>query len=298
MALSIIGARRLTSSHRDEDPSFQLSEEDIFLSIFSYIEHLFSTIKPRKFFFLAVDGVAPRAKMNQQRSRRFRTAQEARDQREKAIRRGEELPKEDPFDSNCITPGTAFMARLSKQLEYFVAKKVSEDSNWRSVRVVLSGHDVPGEGEHKIMEYIRTARSQPGYNGNTRHCLYGLDADLIMLSLVSHDPHFALLREHVAFGPRRSRPTTQGGQKFYLLHISLLREYLELEFTSLREVLPFKYDLENIIDDYILLHIFVGNDFLPHLPGLHINEGALELLFQIYKRVLPKCDGYLSLIHI
>lgn len=54
---------------------------------------------------MAIDGVAPRAKMNQQRSRRFRSAKEAKDLRDKAIAKGEELPLEPPFDSNCITPG-------------------------------------------------------------------------------------------------------------------------------------------------------------------------------------------------
>ena len=93
------------------------------------------------------------------------------------------------------------MARLSEQLRYFVNKKISEDANWRDVTVVLSGHDVPGEGEHKIMEYIRLSRAQPDYDPNVRHCLYGLDADLIMLGLLSHDPHFCLLREEVKFGP-------------------------------------------------------------------------------------------------
>lgn len=177
----------------------------MFLAIFGYIEHVFTKIKPQKLFFLAVDGVAPRAKMNQQRSRRFRTAKEAKDVREKALRRGEELPEEDAFDSNCITPGTPFMTRLSAQLKYFLARKVTDDAAWRGVEIVLSGHEVPGEGEHKIMEYIRLAKAQPGYNPNVRHCLYGLDADLIMLGLLSHDPHFALLREEVSFGPQRKK---------------------------------------------------------------------------------------------
>jgi len=77
----------------------------MFTAIFSYVEHLFTKIKPRKVFFMAIDGVAPRAKMNQQRSRRFRTAKEAAEIVEKAIRNGEKLPDDKAFDSNSITPG-------------------------------------------------------------------------------------------------------------------------------------------------------------------------------------------------
>lgn len=93
------------SHPNDEDAHFRLSEEQIFTSIFAYVDHLFGKIKPKKLFFMAVDGVAPRAKMNQQRSRRFRTAKEAKEVREKAERKGEKLPDEKAFDSNCITPG-------------------------------------------------------------------------------------------------------------------------------------------------------------------------------------------------
>jgi len=77
----------------------------MFMQIFNYIEHLFGQIKPQKLFFMAIDGVAPRAKMNQQRARRFRTALDAERAQKEAIRKGVEMPKEDPFDSNCITPG-------------------------------------------------------------------------------------------------------------------------------------------------------------------------------------------------
>jgi 5'-3' exoribonuclease 1 len=271
----------------------------MFIKIFNYIEHLFGKIKPQQLFFMAIDGVAPRAKMNQQRARRFRTALDAERQREKAISEGVEMPKEDAFDSNCITPGTEFMARLTQQLKYFIAKKVSEDIDWQGCEIVLSGHEVPGEGEHKIMEYIRQSKSQPNYDPNRRHCLYGLDADLIMLGLLSHDPHFCLLREEVNFGRQSKNKSTElEHQNFYLMHLCMVREYLEMEFQELKEpgVLGdnVEFNMERIIDDFILMAFFVGNDFLPNLPHLHINEGALALMFGVYKQVLPKAGGYVN----
>ncbi|KAK9235780.1 XRN 5'-3' exonuclease N-terminus-domain-containing protein [Lipomyces kononenkoae] len=282
-------------THKDsDDATFRMSEDQMFIAIFSYIELLFDKVKPKKVFFMAVDGVAPRAKMNQQRSRRFRTALDAELAVKKATREGTTLPKEPPFDTNAITPGTEFMSKLSTQLHYFISKKVSEDSRWQNVEIVLSGHEVPGEGEHKIMEYIRAAKTQSDYNANTRHCLYGLDADLIMLGLLSHDPHFCLLREEVLFGPARKKPKELFHQQFYLLHLSLVREYLELEFQDVKHQLQFAYDFERVVDDFILLCVFVGNDFLPNLPQLHINEGALTVMFDAYKRALPKCTTYLT----
>lgn len=285
-------------THSDSDsPTFRMTEDQMFIAIFNYIEHLFGKIKPKKLFYMAVDGVAPRAKMNQQRARRFRTALDAENAKEKAVQQGLEMPKEDAFDSNCITPGTEFMQKLTKQLKYFINKKISEDTDWQGVEIVLSGHEVPGEGEHKIMEYIRCSKAQPDYESNVRHCLYGLDADLIMLGLLSHDPHFCLLREEVTFGRQVSKkPKELEHQNFYLLHLSVVREYLELEFQELEQegVLDFPFDMERVIDDFILMAFFVGNDFLPNLPNLHINEGALALMFKLYKEVLPKMGGYIN----
>ena len=189
------------------------------------------------------------------------------------------------------------MTRLSRQLKYFINKKISEDIDWQGVEIVLSGHEVPGEGEHKIMEYIRLAKAQPEYDANIRHCLYGLDADLIMLGLLSHDPHFCLLREEVTFGRATQKKSKElEHQNFYLMHLCIVREYLELEFQELKEpsALEISFDMERVIDDFILMAFFVGNDFLPNLPNLHINEGALALMFKVYKSVLPKAGGYIN----
>lgn len=75
-----------------------------------------------------------------------------------------------------------------------------------------------------------------------------------------------------------------------------MREYLDLEFNSIRPVLAFEYSAERVIDDFILLAVFCGNDFLPNLPDLHIHENGLERLFEVYKKVLPSLGWFLLLL--
>jgi 5'-3' exoribonuclease 2 len=98
----------------------------MFNNIFDYTDKLIKIIKPKKLLYLAVDGVAPRAKMNQQRSRRFRAAQEAMEKMSKEQElldewksKGLQVPPSSArgFDSNVITPGTVFMQKLSKALQ-------------------------------------------------------------------------------------------------------------------------------------------------------------------------------------
>lgn len=283
------------------DPDTKLTEEEMIRKIFMYLDKLFHIVKPQKLMFMAIDGVAPRAKMNQQRARRFKTAREAAERAAEAKNdpdRAEGANSVPPFDSNCITPGTPFMERLAEHLKFFVRHKVAEDPMWQVPTIVLSGHDVPGEGEHKIMEYIRWSKKAPNYEPNLRHCLYGLDADLIMLSLVTHEPHFCLLREVVSYKnkgqPLREALENPSQEHFVLLQIGLLRDYVQLEFERCASSLPFAFDIERVIDDFVLFCMLVGNDFLPSLPTCDINEGSLDLMFETYKRLLPKMGGYLT----
>ena len=150
---------------------------------------------------MAIDEVAPHAKMNQQRTRRFHSAKECSDKHQNRLKSDPmyAAAEVEPFDSNCITPGTKFMTNLTTALRYFVAKRVSEDVRWAKLKVILSGDEVPGEDELKIMEYIRAMRESGNMKSNTRHSVYGLDADLIMLGLITHEPHFFILREKVDF---------------------------------------------------------------------------------------------------
>ena len=143
----------------------------VFEDVCATVEHLFMISKPKKRLILCVDGPAPLAKQAQQRQRRFRSVAET--------------SKDAPFDSCKITPGTEFMDYLSKYVDWYIRKRVSESPEWRKIQVIFSNEKAPGEGEHKIVNYIR-------YYGNTdeTYCINGLDADLIMLALSSHIPKF------------------------------------------------------------------------------------------------------------
>ncbi len=274
--------------------------------------------------------------MNQQRSRRFRSAQEAREKDEnnaellKMLRSQAgggvadtttEAMTKKTWDSNAITPGTPFMDILAASLRYWTAYKLNTDPAWAKVKVILSDATVPGEGEHKIMQFIRSQRSSPEHDPNTRHVIYGLDADLIMLGLATHEPHFRVLREDVfaqdakaghcrICGQKghmaqacRGKPKEKDGEfdekdkvqplkPFIWLHVSVLREYLEAELYVPNQ--PFRFDLERAIDDWVFMCFFVGNDFLPHLPSLEIREGGIDTLMAIWRDAIPFMGGYVT----
>jgi len=174
------------------------------------------------------------------------------------------------------------------------------------------------------MHYIRHQRMKPTHDPNTTHVLYGLDADLIMLALATHEPHFRILREDVfanekidrnkcficgqeghqavmcqgkakikdgEFDEKRTAPSRK---PYVFLHVPILREYLDAELSFAPGQLAFEWNLERAIDDWVFLVFFVGNDFLPHLPSLEIREGAIDTLVTIWKKVLPKLGGFLT----
>lgn len=186
------------------------------------------------------------------------------------------------------------------------------------LKVILSDANVPGEGEHKIMSFIRQQRRLPGYNLNTRHCLHGLDADLIMLALATHEIHFCILREDVlkqdeheicfealvsnssqkdldTFKSREwyKKFETIGDRRinkksYQFLNIWILREYLELDMKP-----RFDADIERIVDDFIFICFFTGNDFLPHFPSIEIHESGIDLLISVYKKMFKFMGDYL-----
>lgn len=315
-----------------EDGCEPATVDDMIIAVFAYIDCIFSIVRPRKLVYFAIDGVAPRAKMNQQRSRRFRAAKDSKEKqdkmaevRQKLHEQGVHVPPQksaqEPFDSNCITPGTDFMYHLSKCLQFYIAQRLNYDPGWQGLCAILSDANSPGEGEHKIMDFIRKQRASVGYNPNTRHVLYGADADLIMLGLATHEPHFTIIREE--FTPNKPWPCEICGQlghtfencqglandaedidelnltsfaiskQFVFIKLYILREYLEREMTFERTG-SLEFNFERALDDWIFMCFFVGNDFLPHLPSLEIREEAVDRLIRIYKESLHETQGYIT----
>ncbi|KAG9390053.1 5'-3' exonuclease N-terminus [Carpediemonas membranifera] len=306
-----------------------LSEHEVFSAIFASIDHFFKTVQPRKRFFIAVDGSAPRAKLNQQRQRRFKAASDIRKSLDALINKGiltgaevaDLMPdytrtgdpmKDHIFDSNCITPGTAFMQRLHAHLEMYLATKVSSDPLYSGVDIYYSGYNCPGEGEHKIMDFIRSIQRQnPGYKGSERHMLYSADADLIMLALALNEPDFFILRDKPRFSKSQrehelavlkdSAPLKlPDSYPHQVLSVRTLLDCWTLEHKEALEQraralgVPFRWDPAAIAADFVLLTMFLGNDFLPHLPGLDIHEHAVDVFLDQYVRTLPELGGYLT----
>jgi len=112
-------------------------------------------------------------------------------------------------------------------------------------------------------------------------------------------------------------PSVTAGQNFIFVRLNVLREYLEKELSMPN--LPFKYDFERLIDDWVFMCFFVGNDFLPHLPSLEIRlviarlnqvfayvyliltavfffrrEDAIDRLVSLYKKTVYRTGGYLT----
>jgi len=125
-----------------------------------------------------------------------------------------------------------------------------------------------------------------------------------MLALISHEPNIVLLREDTILLKKKQKLLKQKGielrvdekneEPYEFFLISVLREYLELEFHDIKKKLKFEFNMERIIDDFIFLCFFIGNDFLPNLYSFSIETGAMDYLFEFYKDCLPDLDGYIT----
>jgi 5'-3' exonuclease len=197
---------------------------------------------------IAVDGVVPMAKIRQQRVRRFKSAW---------LRGNTAIAA---WDSNAITPGTEFMDRLTVALNSLA----KEHCGW-----IVSGVREQGEGEHKIMQWLRKEKlSDPVI-------IYGLDADLIVLSmLVSEEIGIPLwlLREKQEFSVIE---TVSPIQEYSFMNISELKAKLFISGYSM-------------VLNYVALMSLMGNDFLPHSLTHKLADDGHELVLRELRSMTPR----------
>ena len=225
------------------------------------IDEYISLIAPTHTIMIAFDGVAPVAKLEQQRSRRYKSWY----QNEMSNSFNNTKTTADAFNTASITPGTIFF----KELNTAIVQHFNDANKYNVQKIVVSTSDDVCEGEHKIFEYIRTNQAECF---DKTHVVYGLDADLIMLS-INHlpiSPNIYLFRETPEF--IKSVDNTLEPNFTYLLDIPELAKNLPLS--------------KNSIYDYIFLCFFLGNDFLPHFPAVNIRTGGIEKMMDAYNATI------------
>ena len=239
-------------------------ERELIQSVIAYIKYMDRIVKPTEKLVIAVDGVAPMAKIKQQRMRRFKSAVGAEEEgRIAAVARGVPYTPTPRWDTNAITPGTAFMAALAAELRAYA------DTNPQ--RIHVSPADEPGEGEQKLMDWIRAHKPHDVV-------VYGLDADLIVLSLWAHatlGTKIDLFREETEFNGAVKTDLFDGEQFMYF--------NLEHLAAALHQTHGRGKQRNNFIQDFVAIMNLLGNDFVPHGMVLKIRDEGIERLLEIYQ---------------
>lgn len=260
-----------------QNASQEVTNETVIDQVLFRIWEYIQMICPRKVIYIAFDGVAPLSKMKQQKTRRYKTAAQAATMQVKT-----------QWSTTCITPGTPFMQQLSQS----VLKAFSHKEREAGVeQILVSTSEEVGEGEHKLFQWLR----RQGQDQTVQIMVYGMDADLIMLSLlhlplVGPQGQICVFRE----SPLKATDTTQVKDK----------DEEELTFVDIQQLgmaIRQEMNLEGIvaIREYIFLCFFLGNDFLPHFPSMNIRTHGISTLLETYKSLGPRhffIDSYTGCI--
>ncbi len=196
---------------------------------------------------ICIDGVAPLAKIIQQRKRRYLT-----------IYKNKIDNLNVKWDTNAISTGTDFMINLDK----FIKNKIIEDNK---TSFIFNGSSNAGEGEHKIFDYFKII------NNDKNIIINGLDADLIILSLISGLSNIYLMRENK--------------EEIIYVSINNLKNALLEELKSKWNI--FDNDLD-IIESYCVMCSILGNDFIPHILTLNMKNNGLNKLIDITTKSINK----------
>ncbi len=234
--------------------------EDIEKKVREKMFEISKITNPTKGILICIDGVAPLAKMYQQRYRRYKSIYDK--EVEKEIYKKYNEPYPFVWDTNAITPSTDFMKHMDMLFDT-ISKEM--EKRYPSCKVYYSPSSTPGEGEHKIMEILRTLPE----NREESYFIHGLDADLIFLSMGLGKENIYLMREQ--------------GESLGFLNVSGLKEkmFVEIQNRCKHPLVP-----KEVEKDFMVLSFFLGNDFLPAIFSLHIDQN--DELIKTYCEVIQK----------
>ena len=237
-------------------------EDKIIEGVWNKILYYIDTYKAKKYIICA-DGVAPAAKMIQQRKRRYLSIH-----RNKID--DKYVTDKPQWDTNAITPGTQFMNKLN----VFIAKQIRYSTY--QIELIYSGSDETGEGEHKIFRKLKVEKE---YNNII---INGLDADLIILSLISHKDNIYLMRE------TKDRDT--GKTIFNYLNIDNLKKAILCEVKEKwnLEISYDSYEDIDIVETYCTMTSILGNDFIPHLLTVELKTDGIDKLVSATKKSIEQ----------
>lgn len=277
-------------------------EENVMIQVCKKVQEYIHIISPSDKVIIAFDGVAPVAKLDQQRNRRYKSW--FQNELSKNIEFNSAYSNSNNstnWDTCSITPGTQFMNKLGDYVRNYFKNSLNKE-------IIVSCSQSAGEGEHKIFKYIRDNKD---YHSKTETIIYGLDADLIMLTLnhLHISNHLYLFRETPHF--IKSIDNTLDPHELYIMDIPELAEaiinemlhdnYNENQYKSQTLInnrtnntnqfntsLYKRIENKNIIFDYILICFLLGNDFLPHFPSINIRTQGIQILINTYKDTFLK----------
>jgi 5'-3' exoribonuclease 1 len=272
------------------DQDILLFEKDLIKVAQESLIKLVEQLKPNKRVLIAFDGVAPLAKLDQQRNRRYMSAFQSSIDAENPQSSGALKYK---WNTSAITPGTDFMEKLGQGF----STRFREPKTLGVELIMVSTSSEAGEGEHKIYDYIRT---NAAYHKETYTVIYGLDADLIMLTLnhLHISENMFLFRETPEF--IKSIDKTLNPNETYFLDIPLFARSIIKEMSCENANKPVhEISLQNdVLFDYIFMCFFLGNDFLPHFPALNIRTSGINRLIDTYKAVFKQDGDTLTKDHV
>ncbi len=250
---------------------------------------LTNVVRPTKMLYIGIDGLCPRAKMTQQRKRRYMTVWRKEQeivQMQMQMQNNGTLVSQPDWDSNIITPGTRFMKALDDMLAAFI----NTNQAMFKFEIILSPSSAPGEGEHKIFQVMK--ERQDLRLDQEDAVIYGLDADLILLSMISpNSDNIRLLRERPEFGHTVPQHSKMASAEYIFLNVKSLAGCMTSYFLGSSDSDKDKDSSKAFIYDYVMLSSLLGNDFLPPLSFLNIRDGGIERIMDAYKKIKADFGG-------